>query len=503
MLSLARLAGRLRDESGIALILGVGITIVFGLSTVAMIEYTSAGSRTSSISRSSSNAQVLAEAGVNDAQARLNDSANSPLSSTLLTPAAGGVPCPDGVNTCFESAYTGGTTRWFGTYDATAGEWTITSWGLTTNPTDNALTIQRRIRATTAVVPDAMQPNSVPAWSYVLAKGTSDSTTCDVTVNEHAVVDVNFYVQGNLCLNNHGKLLQSDDTNPVEVIVQGKIALWNHGQVGEPASEVSRADVGGGCVSSLSDPGHLCTTADEFFVDDYRQVPTAIVPPAAGYESWYATAKPGPRFPCTTTSGPAPTWDNDTTLNLATAGSAPTFDLTPGSDYTCRYVQNGVTTGELSWVAATRTLTVRGVMYYDGSMTASGAVNVYDGGATIFLTGTLTTSNNTIFCAAKAGSDCDFAGWSPNAEMLVFVVNGGTATNSVALGNGTRFQGGLYAKETIDLGNDVHVEGPMISEDLVLGQHVELEPLPEITAVPVGAPGNPITQATITPPRYS
>ena len=502
-LSLLRAAERLRDESGIALIVALGILVVFGLTTAAMIEFTSASSRTSSVSRSSSVAQALAEAGVNDAQARLNDSASNPLAPTLLTPTGGGVTCPDGVNTCFQSAYEGGTTLWFGTFDAAASQWTVTSWGLTPNPTGSS-DLRRVIRATTAVVPNAMQPSFVPAWSYVYARATSNSTTCDVIVNEHAVVDVNFYILGNLCMNNHGEILESNDANPVRLIVRGKVALWNHGKVGASVSDrVTRAEVGGGCTSSISSAGHYCTTADDFFVDEYTQTPTVIDPPAAGHESWYATAKPGPGFPCTTASGPVPTWDNDTTLNLATSGSAPTFNLTPASDYTCRYDQNGATVGELSWVASTRTLTVRGVMYYDGSMTASGAVNVYDGGATLFLTGTLTTANNTLFCAVKTASDCDFGAWNPNAEMLVFVVNGGSATNTVSFANGTRFQGALHAKNTIDLGNDAHVEGPMITERLSLGQHVELEPLPEITAVPVGTPGNPITQFTLTPPRYS
>jgi hypothetical protein len=504
VLSLARLAARLRDESGIALVVALGLMVVFGLTTAAMIEYTSAGSRTASTSRSYSVAQALAEAGLNDAQARLNDTASNPLSPTLLTPAPGtGVTCPDGVNTCFQSAYQGGTTLWYGVLGAVAGEWTVTSWGQTPNPTGSQ-PVRRVMRATTVVVPNAMQPSSVPAWSYVYARATSNSTTCDVIVNEHAVVDVNFYILGNLCLDNHGEILESNDANPVRVIVRGKVQLRNHGKVGASVSDrVSRAEVGGGCTSSISSPGHYCTAADDFFVDEYSQTPTVIDPPVADHVGWYAAAKPGPGFPCTTASGPAPTWDTDTTLNLATTGSAPTFNLTPGSDYTCRYVQNGAIVGELSWVASTRTLTVRGVMYYDGNMTASGAVNVYDGGATIFLTGTLTTSNGTEFCAVKIGTECDFGGWNPNAEMLVFAVNGGSATNSVSFGNDTRFQGALHAKNTIDLGNDTHVEGPMITERLSLGQHVELVPLPDITAVPVGTPGNPTTQATLTPPRYS
>jgi hypothetical protein len=86
--------------------------------------------------------------------------------------------------------------------------------------------------------------------------------------------------------------------------------------------------------------------------------------------------------------------------------------------------------------------------------------------------------------------------------MLIFVVNGGSSTNSVIMDNGTHFQGGFQAKNTVDLSNLVTVEGPMIAERLSIKQNVTFKPLPTITDLPLGAPGNPNTHATPTAPRY-
>ena len=68
--------------------------------------------------------------------------------------------------------------------------------------------------------------------------------------------------------------------------------------------------------------------------------------------------RPGPTWNCdaATKSGPVPVFDNNSTLDLAIGGSVPgTFDLTPGTSYTCKTLA-----GELSWNAATKKLTVEG-----------------------------------------------------------------------------------------------------------------------------------------------
>ena len=50
---------------------------------------------------------------------------------------------------------------------------------------------------------------------------------------------------------------------------------------------------------------------------------------------------------------------------------------------------NSNASGELSWNATTKTLTVKGTIFIDGSAkVANGAFNTYNGQATIYLSGT-------------------------------------------------------------------------------------------------------------------
>jgi hypothetical protein len=86
-------------------------------------------------------------------------------------------------------------------------------------------------------------------------------------------------------------------------------------------------------------------------------------------------------------------------------GSATTaFDLTPTQDYSC-----STATGSLNWNALTKTLSVRGVMYLDGSAAiTNGAVNEYNGMATLYISGSLYV--NGMMCGKRNAnlSDCDF-----------------------------------------------------------------------------------------------
>ena len=54
----------------------------------------------------------------------------------------------------------------------------------------------------------------------------------------------------------------------------------------------------------------------------------------------------------------------------------------------------------------------------------------------------------------------------------------------------------------IDAGQQCVLEGPMISGTMTVGQGVSMKPLPGITDLPVGAPGNPNTQGVPEAPAY-
>ena len=98
-----------------------------------------------------------------------------------------------------------------------------------------------------------------------------------------------------------------------------------------------------------------------------RLSPSSSTPIAGG---WYSVASPGPLHPCTTAStspagNPLPRLRHPS--NTSFDNSVPgVFNLTPDAySYTCKTAG-----GELSWDRTTRTLTVQGVIFIDGSATA-------------------------------------------------------------------------------------------------------------------------------------
>ena len=144
-----------------------------------------------------------------------------------------------------------------------------------------------------------------------------------------------------------------------------------------------------------------------------------IAAPTADVSAWYENSIPGPSLDCSTAngarSGTPPTWDNDGVMN----NSVPVFNLTAWSSYTCRVGPASSPTGELSWDANTRVLTVFGTMFIDGSVkVTNGLLNSYNGQGTIYLAGTVYMNNNTKLCGGIFGFNCDFSSWNPNTEML-------------------------------------------------------------------------------------
>lgn len=500
----------LNDERGLALILALGFMVVLSASAVVVIDYTSANQRTSRRASSDQVAYALAEAGVNNAAAVLGLSTNYQLSPTLLTPNPG-VTCPDGVNSCFENSYEGGTTQWYGVYNgsSTPPYWTIRSWGVVRNPTGpGAGSVIRKVSARINVVPNSSQPGGVPAWNYAIARVTSNATTCDMTLPNTTSFDASLYVAGNLCLDQQAEIVEPDAAKPVTLTVMGKLALQSTKGVGASStSPITAAHIGGGCTASITTAAHTCDpnapTSDKVWARTLSASPTAITIPTADFTTWYSKAVPGPQKPCTTTSGTPPTFDNDATLDLSTNGSVPTFELTPSSSYTCQWKDAyGSILGEISWDVGNKLLTVRGAMYIDGSISiTNGATNRYTGMATLYLTGTFSMrTSGSQLCGAVSSGNCDFSAWNPSSTMLLVVANGNNGSgNSVIFQNTVRFQGGLFATNAVDLGQSSNDAGPIIASTIKATNSVVLNPLPTLAFLPLGTPGNTDVYGTIEP----
>ena len=74
----ARRLSRLRDESGIALVMALGIMMVLTIALATVISFTSAGARHANSSNAGQKAYALAEAGLNNAITVLHASYDPP-----------------------------------------------------------------------------------------------------------------------------------------------------------------------------------------------------------------------------------------------------------------------------------------------------------------------------------------------------------------------------------------------------------------------------------------
>jgi Tfp pilus assembly protein PilX len=166
------------------------------------------------------------------------------------------------------------------------------------------------------------------------------------------------------------------------------------------------------------------------------------------------------------------------------------------------YWDNSDTSGEISWNATSKTLTVKGTLFIDGSAKVSQTAN-YNGQATLYLSGTMLFNGS--LCGVPTGGSCVFSNWNPNTEMLTIVANGTggqvSPGDSIQLSNNQYFQGGLFATGNVDYGNNANSDGPIMGSQILLSNNVVTNSFPNITTVPVGQPGNPAVYAQPNPPQ--
>jgi hypothetical protein len=509
LLRMRRVTLTLRQEDGMALVMALGVMAALSALAVTLFSYTSANSRSSSLSATGQRAYSAAEAGMNSAVSTLGLSTNNALDPCLLHPPTNPAGTTCTTNVPFQAAYDGGTVTWYGTLDQTQQQWTITSSASIPNPT-GAAPVRRTLTATVPITANQNDPANTAVWNYIISTKTSNTTTCDVTLANSVQIDEPLYVAGNLCMNNTAQILQPSSTTPVKLITLGKLILMSpQNSVGTSAQPVYEADIGGGCAASITSATHACTSSDKVYATTLVNSASAIALPIVDDANAYLSAKPGPKNPCSITSGTPPTWDNNGTLDLTTYpnGSVPTsFNLTPGSNYTCEATDaSGAVVGQLDWNNTTKTLTIKGKLYIDGSVYSdNGVVNLYSGSATLFLSGTFSITNSTKFCGATAGAACNFSDWAPNSNMFLVVAHGNNGTGySIAMANSTKWQGGFYATNGIDLGQSSIDEGPMFASGINLGNSVTVKPLPTITNLPLGAPVAPNVHASPVKPTFS
>jgi hypothetical protein len=522
---------RLRDESGIALVLALMVMFVLTIVTTTVIFYTTSNQHSSQLSLTRDASYRLAEAGINNAMAVLGSPPDlvTGIGNNALDPNVFcGIPGKTytSVSPCtIKDTYSNGYTIWKGVLSTGTATWLVTATGyvLDTNVNGGTTYSTRTLTVSVAVHPTLTQPLNTPVWNYIYATkpASSPPSTCDETLAQSVNISSPFYVEGNLCLN------QTSQVSKGPLVVKGRVTINNNAHIGTSGVPLSDAHILNGCTASQTHTP--CDWNGTQIVQGLDTVwatvldgnaPSGLTPPTPNYNNWYLNANPGPYFPCLTMSGLAPlnplTFDNPVDANVADTdtqklvtqnNNLATQDLTPGFDYRCQ-----TNSGELSWNNTTKLLTIKGTIYIDGSVQIqNGAVNRYTGQGVIYLGGTVFMKNSSL-CGAINGGACDLRayqaspaqGWDPNQALICFVAKGIGTGGLVNPGDSAQFvsanlQGAVYAAGNIEIGTTSNVDGPMVGQQVILGQSVTTS-FPSITIVPQGMPSNPTAYAQIDPP---
>ena len=410
-----------------ALVMALGILLVLTITLTTVITFTAAGARDSHRVNAGQKAYALAEAGVNNALAVLNQ--NYPCTACY--------PGNPALLPARTTAYSTGSVSWSGTLQAAplgfdwSDEWRLTATSTVPNPTGPAAApITRKVTAVVPIIiPAASSIGDENPLNYIYAKS-------DVTFEQSVIVASPVYATSDLHLENQATISEFIGNVPG---IKNRMAVGGvfyadqnankAGHVlgtGNPANNLEKAYVVGGCNTKQYDNNattHPCvfgsgSPIDQIWGDatgnfipvgfiDYipeltccapypnnaSLTPTAIPPADSNMGRAYKTADIGPRSPCTTGSVPF-TFDgvggpDNLINNSATPTGTPAINLTPASTYSCKSAR-----GELSWNGSI--LRVQGTVFIDGSATITSARNQQakvTGQGALFLTGTFMMKN--------------------------------------------------------------------------------------------------------------
>ena len=560
-----RLEQRLREERGMALVMAIGIMTVLGIMIVTIIDYTASNTRNAGYSKSKTTAFTLAEAGINNAVSVLNNPSNNSLDPNILASQTSSI---EGGSVTWSGTLDRATAAWAltstGSIKNPTGPkasnvtrtltakvvvvptyaqplsnpvWNYLYAGHTGSACD--LTVSNVISGSSRlyVVGNlCLSPNSALGQSTVVVGGDLDvSNNAAVGASTNMGTRVEAYVGGNCryggaawvsCTGNQ------DSRRIYSKLSDGTTIGVNHTP---PVVPPPTADFATWYANAIPGPSQSCTTAsgatptfDNNYPSRDNSVATVFdLTPASSYtcrvgrgastklssainaSQTTITVSSASGFPSSSfririddealmvTGGFGTTTWTVTRAANATTAATHVVNQTVGQD-------DAGTSGELSWNATTRTLTVLGTIYIDGSAKVSNKVlNTYNGQGSLYLSGTFLQDGS--LCAASSGSTCDIVAWNPNKEMLTIVANGSggqvNVGDSIEILNDFVFQGALYATNTVELDNNVVIDGPIVGSQILLHNLVVTNSFPWIDTVPVGMPANQAVWAQPNPPE--
>jgi Tfp pilus assembly protein PilX len=516
---------RFSDERGQSLVLALLVMTFLAVSLGTVMFFTAGNQRNSNYQKTAQIASSLAEAGVNNAVSVLanpNNSACLAVGPGCTAP----LPATSGVQ---KKTYNGNTVTWWGSLNTNAtwnGQtgatvWTVYGQASVPNPTGpSAAPVVKKESAQLLVHAPQYNSFNIPVWNTVYSP-LGPTAGCDTSLGQGVNVTVPLYVGGNLCMANQSSVnagvyvggylnisikqawigctvISGNNCSTPAPITDAHVGSYCQGPSGTAYNPCIPEPVSGGTKDTniyVANPGtwnpkgpatgpFVGVAAPQICWNGTQGSGACGSNTPAG--GWYTYSAPGPFNSCPAGStGPYPTFDSPTEsphVMNDTYQNAP-FNLTPATSYTCKIPGQG----ELSWDAGTRTLTVAGTIFFDGSVTATSSGNQpirYRGWgsngactqqgdceAVIFASGDISVTSEKL-CAVinAAGTDCDWNNWNPNNNILIFASNGPTG-DSVTQSQ-TEFQGGLFATNTVTSGQGAITEGPLVSgtKTVILGQ---------------------------------
>jgi Tfp pilus assembly protein PilX len=468
-LSLFRRA--LGDERGMALPYALGVTMVLSALAAAIFTYTTTNQGAAKRAQADQRAYGLAETGLSYALSRLQN-ASDPTDSTSVPSTT--------------VSLTGGSTTYSGSLSATT--WTLTSTGTVTNPSGpNAASITRTV-SMQAEITNTTETDMRP-WDYLFV----DQPSGCITMGNSVTMNVSLYVRGNLCLTNNSQI----DSPAVHLL--GNLYVENSATIGTVLDPIDEFAATGSChYSSVELP---CGPATHVYAGTVSTSPPTIDKPTVDLAHWYSNAQLGPTSACTTGSFPGG-FDNDSTLNV----SRGEIDLTPATAYDCQKVVNGETVAQIKWEPGSPgTLTIEGVIYFDGHLTWSNLnLITYVGKAVIYGSGQVRIKNRADICGVAA---CDST-WNPQENLIVFVAGSlvseySTTTVGGDIGNHVNFQGALYIVNDFDMDNNTTVWGPVITRSTTINNSALVNAPPLPIQWMYGMPGATTTVTEVNPVQGS
>jgi Tfp pilus assembly protein PilX len=453
----------IHDEDGIALVMSLAIMVVFAIATTGIILDSTANQRSSYVSDQQRQAFAIAQEGLAYAE------------GMVYSAAAQHTQPPTGVQDLPTQPVGSGQY-----YVSVAGDGV--TWTMVGSGTVGSIT---RTVSAQANVPSAVTATQSGVWNYVYSD--LQGVACGTTVNGNVTIAVPLLIRGDLCLSGSQAYMGS------QLEVGGNLSVTGSAKVGSASQKVGELRIGltssstntcngiapgtGSCDGSHK-PIYATSVAEG--MDLTPDMPCIGQP--ASLDSQCAGANDGTwstlhtvydtQAGLTKTGCPANLLDNDGTLN--NSDTSITSVLLGSTPYDCK-IGNA---NEIAWTPSTRSLYVKGVLYFDGSLTISNNTT-YSGQASMYFTGGLNTTGSGTFCGASGtfgGSTCTTA-WNPDQDGIIVVAGcwadstGSSLISSscVGLGGGTTTQIGVYCTTDYSTGGNSSNMGPVLAHTLSLG----------------------------------